>query len=149
MPKSLLNNDPSYTIIRNSLSEFWHDNKDSPVSPAMIWDAAKATLHRHLISYTSHQKKSLEANRKDLEREVTRLEQMHKQSPTATNLKPLVSVRTALNMDHTRHIQKLLLFTKKKYYELANKSSRLLAYQLKKQNNDRSINLTRTLDSDV
>lgn len=36
---SLLNNGPSCTFIRNSLSEFWHDNKDSPVSPAMIWDA--------------------------------------------------------------------------------------------------------------
>lgn len=74
---------------------------------------------------------------------------MHKQSPLATNLKALASTRTALNMDHTHHIEKLLLFTKQKYYEFGNKSSCLLAYQLKKQNNDHSINLIRTLDGDV
>lgn len=70
---------------------------------------------------------------------------MHKQSPTATNLKALMSARTALDMDHTRHIQKFLLFTKQKYYEFGNKSSRLLAYQLKKQNNNRSIHFNNNI----
>lgn len=52
-------------------------------------------------------------------------------------------------MDHTRHIQKLLIFTKQKYDEFDNKSSCLLAYQLKNQNNNHSINLIRTSDGDV
>lgn len=68
------------------------------------------------------------------QREVTRLEQIHKQSP---NLKALVAAKTELNMDHTRHVQKL--YTKQKYYEFGNKSSCLLAHQLKNLNNDRSV----------
>lgn len=69
------------------------------------------------------------------------MEQIHKQFPTVSNLNALVNARTKLNMDHTSHIQKLLLFTKQKYYEFGNKSSWLLAYQLKNQNNDGSINI--------
>lgn len=95
-------------------------------------------------TFSSHQKKALEVNRKNLEKEVIRLEQIHKQSPTPANLKALVAAKTELNMDHTRHVQKLLLYTKKKYYEFGNKSSRLLAHQLKNQNNDRSITMIRT-----
>ena len=55
---------------------------------------------------------------------MTRLEQIHKQSPTPANLKALVAVKTELNMDHTCHVQKLLLYTQQKYYEFGNKSSR-------------------------
>lgn len=95
-------------------------------------------------TFSSHQKKALEVNRKNLEKEVIRLEQIHKQSPTPANLKALVAAKTELNMDHTRHVQKLLLYTKQKYYEFGNKSSRLLAHQLKNQNNDRSITMIRT-----
>lgn len=52
-------------------------------------------------------------------------------------------------MDHTRHVHKWLLYTKQKYYEFGRKSSRLLAHQLKNQNNDRSINMIRTQKEDV
>lgn len=116
---SLLNSDPFSSFVSDSLSQFWLDNRDSPVSSAMIWDAAKATLRGHLISYTSHLKRAKDSNRKNLEKEVTRLEQIHKQFPTVSNLKALVNARTKLNMDHTSHIQKLLLFTKQNITNLA------------------------------
>lgn len=51
-------------------------------------DLGKATFHRHLISYTSHQKKVLEDNRKNLEKDVGR-----EQSPTVSNPKALVMAR--------------------------------------------------------
>lgn len=133
---SLLNSDPFSYFVSDSLSQFWLDNRDSPVSSDMIWDAAKATLRGHLISYTSHLILPIlrvkDSNRKRLENEVTRLEQIQIQFPNVVNLKALVNARIKLNMDHTSHIQKLLLFTKQKYYKFGNKSSRLLAYQLKK-----------------
>lgn len=86
-------------------------------------------------------KKALEENRKNLEREVIRLEQIHKPSPKPANLKALVAAKTELNLDHTCHVHKLLLYTKQKYYKFGNKSTCLLAHQLKNQNNDSSINM--------
>lgn len=109
---SLLKSDPFSSFIMYSLSQFWLDNRDNPVYSAMIWDAAKAMLRGHFISYTSQLKRARDSKRKNLENEVTRLEQIHKQFPTVSNLKALVNARSKLNMEHTCHIQKLLLFTK-------------------------------------
>lgn len=74
---SFFNSDSFFPFVQNSLSQFWLDNKNSPVSSATIWDAAKATFRGHLISNGSHQKKSLRSKQKNLEREMSRLEQIH------------------------------------------------------------------------
>ncbi|KAG1937122.1 hypothetical protein F2P79_018353 [Pimephales promelas] len=58
-------------VISDSLSQYWLDNRNSPVSSAMIWDAAKATLRGHLISYTSNLKRVKDSNRKNLEEELS------------------------------------------------------------------------------
>uniref|UniRef100_A0A1A7ZMF0 Endonuclease/exonuclease/phosphatase domain-containing protein n=1 Tax=Nothobranchius furzeri TaxID=105023 RepID=A0A1A7ZMF0_NOTFU len=136
---SLLNDDSSCAFVRKSLSQYWADNSLSPVSPAIIWDAAKATMRGQLISYCSFRKKTLEKNRRFLESEVVRLEQTHKQSSTPENFKALIAARTKLNIEYTNHARKLLLYTKQNYYEFGNRSSRLLAHQLKKQISERSI----------
>lgn len=65
---SLLNSDPFSSFVSDSLSQFWLDDRDSPVSSAMIWDAAKATLRGHLISYTSHLKRVKDSIGKILKR---------------------------------------------------------------------------------
>uniref|UniRef100_A0A096M7V3 Endonuclease/exonuclease/phosphatase domain-containing protein n=1 Tax=Poecilia formosa TaxID=48698 RepID=A0A096M7V3_POEFO len=141
---SFLNSNSFCTFVRNNLLQYWSDNESSPISSAMIGDVAKVTLRGQLISYSSFQKRVLEENRKKLENEVFRLEHVHKHFPTSGNLNVLVAARTKLNMDYTLHAQKLLLYTKQKYYEFVNQSSRLLAYQLKNQINDRTISMIRT-----
>lgn len=110
---SLLNNGSFCVFVQNNLSHFWLDNSTSPVSPAMMWDAVKDTLRGHLISNTSHQKKIPGNNRKNLEKEVVWLEQVHKHAPTVSDLKALVMARTDHNMDHTCHI----------HYALRNRST--------------------------
>lgn len=67
---SLLYSDPFYAFVLDSLSQFWLDNKDFPVSSAIIWDVAKPTLCRHLISYTSHLNRAQESNRKTLKKKL-------------------------------------------------------------------------------
>lgn len=52
-------------------------------------------------------------------------------------------------MDYTLHAHTLLLYTKQKYYEFGNMSSRLLAHQLKNKMNDCSIKMLRTQKGDV
>uniref|UniRef100_A0A3Q3H395 Reverse transcriptase domain-containing protein n=2 Tax=Kryptolebias marmoratus TaxID=37003 RepID=A0A3Q3H395_KRYMA len=146
---SFLDNEPFRNFVRNNLLQFWLDNKESPVSSAMIWDAAKATLRGYLISYCSHQKAARAERRNNLEKEVIRLEQIHKQSPILSNLKALMAVKSELNIDYTRQVQKLLLYTKQKYYEFGNKPSRMLSHLLKNQNNSRLINMIRTQNEDV
>ena len=88
-------------------------------------------------------------SREDLEKEVHHLEQEHKRAPTLLNLKALLAAKSLLNLDHTNETKKQLLLTKQKHYEHGNKSSRLLAHQLKSQINNRSINMIKAIDSKI
>lgn len=136
---SLLSNTEACLKIKQWIGQYWQENSFSPVTSAVIWDAAKAVIRGHLISYTSAIKKAANERASQLQKELTTLEQSHKQSPTEENLRNLKAVRANLNIIQTEKVKKLLFFTRQRYYEYGNKPSRLLAYQLKKEQTDRTI----------
>lgn len=63
----MLSNEAFHTLVTTWIDNYTQDNKDSPVSPATMWDGAKVTLRGHLIAYASSKKKAMEAHRLDLE----------------------------------------------------------------------------------
>lgn len=139
---SSLLSDPEFcNVVKDSIQNYWSDNKNSPVSPAVMWDAAKATIRGYIISYTAAHKKALISKRQELEKEVKRLERLHNTTPTQTNWSPLCHARAELNLDYTNHIKKLLFLSKQNYYEHGNKSGRLLAYQIKKKQSEKTTSL--------
>lgn len=146
---SMLNDSAFCDLVREGFKNYWSDNRNSPVSSATIWDAAKATIRGHIISYSSARKKAWSKKRQELEREVKRLECLHSKAPNQTNWAQLCQARAELNLDHTNHIKKLLFFSKQKYYEYANKSDKLLAHQIKKKLNERTIKSLKTPDGSV
>uniref|UniRef100_A0A8K9UVS9 Reverse transcriptase domain-containing protein n=1 Tax=Oncorhynchus mykiss TaxID=8022 RepID=A0A8K9UVS9_ONCMY len=146
---SMLSNEAFHTLVTTWIDNYTQDNKDSPVSPATMWDAAKATLRGHLIAYASSKKKAMEAHRLDLERELECCEKIHKQSLDSTSWSHLKASKAKLNLDYTREIKKKVFFTKQKYHEYSNRPSRLLAYQLKKEQSERTIMAIRTAEDEV
>lgn len=54
---SLLTDIEACNNIRQWLEQYRQDNAASPVTPAVMWDAAKAVIRGQLISYTSAKKK--------------------------------------------------------------------------------------------
>lgn len=56
---SLLTNTEACNNIRQWLEQYRQDNAASPVTPAVMWDAAKAVIRGHLISYKSARKKAV------------------------------------------------------------------------------------------
>uniref|UniRef100_A0A4W5LV10 exodeoxyribonuclease III n=1 Tax=Hucho hucho TaxID=62062 RepID=A0A4W5LV10_9TELE len=103
---SMLSNEAFHTVVTTWIDNYTQDNKDSPVSPATMWDAAKATLRGHLIAYASSKKKTMEAHRLEFERELERCEKVHKQSPDSTSWSQLKAAKAKLNLDYTREIKK-------------------------------------------
>ncbi len=94
---SSLLSDPQFcNVVRDSMQNYWSDNKNSPVSPAVMWDTAKATIHGYIISYTAAHKKALISKRQDLEKEVKRLEHLHSTTPTQINWSALCHARAKL-----------------------------------------------------
>lgn len=136
----------SVPLSRTAFHNFGLMIKNSPLSSAPIWHATKATLRGHIISYCSYMKLVLKANRINLEKEMSGLAQIHKQSTTPANSRALIAVKTEL---YTHHVHKWFLYTTQKYYEFGNNFSRLLAHQLKNIINDCSINMITSENGDV
>ncbi|KAI5611434.1 hypothetical protein C0J50_11822, partial [Silurus asotus] len=125
---SLLNDNAFCQFLEEKIAQYWQDNEFCPVDSTTKWDAAKATLRGHIISFTTRRKKQKAENRRTLEEEVKRLELIHKFSPTQNNWNLLIGARSKLN--YSEHVKKLVMFSRQRFYQFGNKPSHLLAYQL-------------------
>lgn len=112
---SLLSNTEACLNIRQWIDQYKQENLASPVTPAVMWDAAKAVIRGHLISYTSAKKKAANERATQLQKELYISEKSHKQAPTEENLLKLNTVRASLNLVQTEHVKRLLFFTRQRY----------------------------------
>lgn len=75
----------------------------------------------------------------ELETEIKKLENDHKQHGRQETLDKLKGTRTKLDELLTYKAEGALRFINRKYYEMGNKASRLLAFQLKKAQSNRAV----------
>lgn len=106
-------------------------------------------LKGHIITFTTWHKRQKLENRMKLEEEVKRLDLLHKTSPTQTNWNLLTSARSKLNLDYSEHVQKLIMFSRQRFYQYGNKPSHLLAYQLNCEQAERSIKAFKTTEGKI
>ncbi|XP_063819155.1 LOW QUALITY PROTEIN: uncharacterized protein LOC135057187 [Pseudophryne corroboree] len=109
---------------------FSFNNPESGCSP-LVWEAHKAVLRGHVISYASHRNREHKTLLKDLTDQVQNLDSLHKRSPTDSNYKQLMAARAALNALITEKIDKSLRWLNQRFYEKSNKADALLANRLK------------------
>ncbi len=84
---SLLDNNDVCNNIKEWFKYYITDNVASDVTPAVMWDAAKAVIRVNLISYTSAKKRATKARMMGLMAELSKFEQLHKQHPSEDDLK--------------------------------------------------------------
>lgn len=80
-----------------------------------------------IISYVSQKKKERIAKQLEIERKIKRLEEDFYATKLEADLTELKATRIALHNLITRKAEKDILFTKQRFFELANKPNRLLA----------------------
>ena len=109
----------------------------------MIRETTKATLHRHLNSYTPHQWKGQESNSKSLEKKITSLQEIHKNSDSYKSVSRCNSqTKYGLFLSHaeaTNFLAKEVIWIWLDY------SSHIPNHPMKNQNNDKSVNMIRIL----
>lgn len=125
--------------LRDKLKEYIDINDSGDVTPPILWDGAKAVMRGHIIQITSRIKKQRETRRLELETVITRLENKHKISRKRNTLELLKQERKKLDELLTYKAEGMLRFVKRKYYEMGNKASRLLAFQLRKAQSNRVV----------
>lgn len=121
------------------IQRYLDENDNEEVTPPVLWDACKAVLRGKIIAMTSFLKKQKQKTLETCKEDLEKLEKAHKQNPDENILQEIKKKRAEIDTIYSEEIQKNMLFTKQKYYEIGKKSTKLLAYKLKKQQVKHSI----------
>lgn len=119
-----------------------NDNKDT--SSTLLWDTLKAYLRGCIISYQSSRKKQNRAKQLELEEQIHQLDMENAQQPSAEKHTKISTLKYKLNELLADKICKAFIFTKQKYFEFGDKPHKLLARQLRKIENDKTIHKIRS-----
>uniref|UniRef100_A0A3P8TVH1 Reverse transcriptase domain-containing protein n=1 Tax=Amphiprion percula TaxID=161767 RepID=A0A3P8TVH1_AMPPE len=114
-------------------------NDNGEVSESTLWEAAKVVLREKIIALSSKLKKEREKEQLKLESCIQELEQEHKRTKNDNTLKSLYQRRKDLNELLSYKAEGALRFSNQKYYESGNRASRLLAFQLRKAQANRTV----------
>lgn len=109
------------------------ENDNGEVTPSVLWDACKAVIRGKLIAKTAYSKKQRQERLHKLETDLKKLETEHKSKVDERTNQDIKRIKTEINDILAQEIQKKLMYMKQQYYEAGSKSTKLLAYRLKKQ----------------
>lgn len=118
--------------LKIEIQPYLDDNDNGEVSPLVLWDACKAVLRGKIIAKTAYIKKQRQWTLKALQLDLQKLEQENKQKPNKNITQEIKKKKAEINLVYSEEIQKKILFAKQRYYEVGNKSTKLLAYKLRK-----------------
>ena len=96
-----------------------------------------------IISYSSKINKESKAQTDKLEKEITKLEKESQRSMSEEKRKELVNKKLQYNTLQTYKTEKAIIRTKQRYYELGERSYKILAWQLKTEQAAKIINAIR------
>ena len=131
-------------FIRDQIGLFCETNCASSPNSFILWDTLKAFLRGQIISYTKSIKKKYMAELEELETDILKLEKEFQQSKSKDVHQLLVNKKLQYNTLHTYKIEKNILRSKQKYYELGEKAHKILSWQLRREESSRTINSIET-----
>lgn len=99
--------------MREWIEEFNTFNLSSEIAPSILWDAEKATLRGHIISYSSYKNKERKSITNGLKEELLSREALHKQDQSEENWNKLVIARANFNLDNLNYIKQKSVFETK------------------------------------
>lgn len=125
--------------LQEEIRLYLSENDNGEVSPLMVWDAGKAVLRGKIIAKLALQKRLRQEKLNKLEKELENLEKKHKKDVQMDTTKKIKEIKNQIKEIYEVEIQKKLIFLKQNYYEVGNKSAKILAYKLKKQQAERVV----------
>lgn len=136
---SILNNETTRQDLQKSLSEYIQFNDNNEVSPSILWESAKSYLRGNIIAVSSRLKKERLTEQTELENKIKKLEKVYQVTKDTGTLNSLKEQRQKLDDLLTYKAEGQLRFANQKYYQYGNRASRLLAFQLRKEQSSRVV----------
>lgn len=136
---SILSDEKIIKELKQHLKEYFQINDNGEVSPSILWEGGKAVIRGKIIEITSRLKKARLKQQEKLENKIKELELEHKRTSNSSTLLELKKIRHELDELLTYKAEGALRFTNQRYYEMGNRASRLLAFQLRKAQSSRTV----------
>lgn len=137
---SYILNDPNVVSkIKEDIREILETNDTGEVSPNTLWDTLKVVTRGKLFSLTSHLKKIKDQKLVDLQSNLKLKQQEDITNPNFTLKQEIKKIQDEINYIYTQEAQKKLAFIRQRYYEIGGKSTKYLAYKLRKQQEESTI----------
>lgn len=133
---SLLKDEGFCQIISSAIDEFLEFNRSDDVSPTILWETLKVVIRGKIISYKSMLNKSRRLELERLINAIQVLDSQYSASPCPELYKEKMKLQELLASEK---IERMLLKSRGIMYEHGEKSSRLLAHQLKSRSSEQHI----------
>ncbi|XP_069805749.1 ATP synthase subunit ATP5MJ, mitochondrial [Dendropsophus ebraccatus] len=132
--ESLLKFRPTRDSIKTSIQSYFLENGGSVESEATLWEAHKAVIRGQCIALSSRQKRDSQMALSEAKQDILALERSLARRSSLRTLRRLVAARARLKELSIMKVEKLLLYSKQRFFEKGNKAHTLLANML----NDRA-----------
>lgn len=129
--ESLLKKPQLREELRQGISRYFLENEGSVSSPLTLWEAHKAVLRGQCIAIGSRLKRDIKAQVDTLMTTLHTLESTLAVRPSRHLLRKIIATRTKLKTLALGRVEKLLLYSRQRFYERANKSHTILARMLR------------------
>lgn len=135
----ILNDSKIRQQLKEDIKTYLELNSTDETSQIMLWDALKAVMRGRIISMTSHLKKLKMQKLVDLQSRLKQLQQIDTNESNPKIKEEIKKIKNDIDDIYTLDTQKKIVFLKQKYYEVGSKSTKLLAYKLRKQRVENTI----------
>ena len=146
---SLLNNTQFQEYNKKEIKEYLELNNTEDITPDILWDAAKAVLRGKIIMWSANHKKLQQKRIKDLTNGLENLEKQHMELNDPQLLEQIRTTKFELNELLDKQVEIKLKYVRQKYYENGPRAKKVLAWKLRKQQNERSIFKIRDPDTNI
>ena len=141
--------DPEFVKFMNNQIDIFLETNLNSAPHSIVWDSLKAYMRGHILSYCSHKVKEKKKMLIKLEKEIRECEQLHCNIKNQETLNTLSQKRLIYNNLCTNKAEAAMARTRYHYYEFGEKTSKLLAWQIKKQESDKYIQEIQTEEEEL
>jgi len=125
--------------LKSQISLYFDTNDNSETTPSVLWEAFKAFIRGSIISFEASRRKLNKARLLELDIQINILDKENAKTPSSDLHKKISALKYEYNKILSARISKAFFYSKQKHFEFNDKPHRLLARQLRKQENDRTI----------
>ena len=132
--------DPKFVnFIDSTIDDFFFFNTDETCA-SVRWEAFKAFIRGEIMSYTRHKSKNYSKKLHSLESRIKDMEERLYHGTNRDLERELFLLKSEYNEMSTQKIFSQLQHLKQQYYDQGEKPGKLLAWRIRKQKTDRTIN---------